>query len=702
MTSTMILDIHHTAIKINDTSYTSYVVIDDMVIAWDKSNRISTFFKDSLDSEVAEAYQINSSTITDTMVFEEHGILVFVTIEASYFRDFENNKIENSEKWEDFYFEPYTKSMYRKDFRGVWCDLEGTKIDCPIFLKNDVLCSLDGKVSKNGLGVLGGRFATSLNFKLVQIGNVVLDYNLNFIPYFGERISGLIDDFVQLSDGQILQAVSLSTGGERYICESSLEPFLINKEEVIGVSKTLIVGTDFFVSLKTKNRNYIIKNTTNQIIRFEDEFLNSDLSFEVELRNNSPVVYHKCKKGSFTFDLKIEEPILVDDAYVYKVLPESILINERVYYNVETTNGDLCFDPIQNTILRLNNDTIVPTKIQVELKYKSYFAYAFINGIRKLFSIGDYTIVQLGVDRIEISELVSQSNQLLLNAISINGEKVVIDARGGYNVLKLGICEATSLNEVIGDVIKIGNSTIQNALINSLGGSEKRVVVLDGEDLIFFRTPSSLKQFSDQAQGSTFAENIILEIDAELIEVLDSKFFSGKFKNSLNQVYNILLQYDNGYPLHFEGFGHRNELILDFLPKTLEIEFQIGNNRILGVKTLTEEYQESELLFSLNKMTSWIPFYDTYLPILKKAIDNIQFSSWMYILYEVKSESLIKEYLVVEKASPNRVLVEDVKGAIVPLLMKSKTRSLKNPEEISALERVFMANPGFLIETDDG
>jgi hypothetical protein len=49
---------------------------------------------------------------------------------------------------------------------------------------------------------------------------------------------------------------------------------------------------------------------------------------------------------------------------------------------------------------------------------------------------------------------------------------------------------------------------------------------------------------------------------------------------------------------------------------------------------------------------------------------------------------------------PHRVLAEKLKGKPIPKIIKSKEKVLKTPEEISAILKFFLDDPGYLMEVD--
>lgn len=99
---------------------------------------------------------------------------------------------------------------------------------------------------------------------------------------------------------------------------------------------------------------------------------------------------------------------------------------------------------------------------------------------------------------------------------------------------------------------------------------------------------------------------------------------------------------------------------------------------MVGVKTISEGLKENKLFFSIQKMTSWLPFYNSYLPIFKQVIevgDNVS-DTWDYHLFELREMSKDKEYIAVEKKAPFRILTDKKDIGFQPRIVKSKKSRL--------------------------
>ena len=177
-------------------------------------------------------------------------------------------------------------------------------------------------------------------------------------------------------------------------------------------------------------------------------------------------------------------------------------------------------------------------------------------------------------------------------------------------------------------------------------------------------------------------------------------FIKADFGSVTGKIYSVILDKDSGSPLHLQGLGFRNELASEWLEYTLDNEFFIGENRIVGVKTISEDLKEDELLFSVQQLVSWLPFFDDYLPIFKQIIevpDNVS-ETWNYHLIELREISKNKEYIAVEKVAPYRILADKKSGEHQPRIVKSKSKSIKSPEELNAIQRFFSIANGRLVD----
>ena len=119
---------------------------------------------------------------------------------------------------------------------------------------------------------------------------------------------------------------------------------------------------------------------------------------------------------------------------------------------------------------------------------------------------------------------------------------------------------------------------------------------------------------------------------------------------------------------------------------------------MMGAVTLNENLRENEILFSYQIMSSWIPFYDTYLPIFKNTVRPEEMNDWEYQLLEISQISNTKEYIAVEVSRPYRILATYKSNKYRPMIVKSKEKTLRSPEEISNVLKYFTQPNSKLVE----
>ena len=679
----------------------SSMIVADIIIVWLEEGGCKVFKKETINKK-AELYKIEGAEIEDVFIPFNHELLILKTKKKEYIRDFNNEPIEEAEHWADYYFEPLTSSFYRQDIRGNWYDIEGYRLATPIFLKDDVLCSLPGKTSRKSISYKNQKVVMSPAARLIQVGKLVYDTNLKFVHYFGEKITGLGNKNISFGGEDVLQEVHLGLNRSAFINEFSKEPYLIDNEEIVKYVQTIVKGHHRFEVFKSDKRKYVIEEKSTGVFNFEGDPVALDFSTFLEMGNHELIL---AKKGrdSFFMDINTKEPFALSEVEerIIDIQPESIRIEGEDLYNMKTKSKSFVYNETKNSIFTLNDGTIRPASISDLEGFENYYAFASINKIQHLFLKKNNTIVTVGEDELTIKSLMSKASQKLFNAIATNDEKVVLDARKGLEHLELAKSGDQKIHEILDQPHSIGNAVLQNALLQTLGGSETRVINLNDEKLSVFTLPQDLKEYSENNTPSSFQGNPVLSIDFEnLIELHGEFFLKGTFLSFFGNVHSVIVQQKNARPLHLDGAGHRNELVTDLNPATLKTSYNIGPHRMIGAYTLTEDLKENELLFSIDTKKSWLSFYESFLPILKRVVELKDFTGWKYFLFELREISTTIEYIAVEIAPPHRVLVEKQKGKPVPKIVKSKEKVLKTPEEISAIQKFFLNDPGYLMEVD--
>jgi len=218
-----------------------------------------------------------------------------------------------------------------------------------------------------------------------------------------------------------------------------------------------------------------------------------------------------------------------------------------------------------------------------------------------------------------------------------------------------------------------------------------------------FTLPDQLGEISYQDMRSVFSANPICEIQFfDELHIEGKTFVNADFASFSGKEYPIILEKETGQPLHLPGVGHRNELATSWIDHTVINKFHLGDNRMVGVKTIGEDLKEGELLFSIQQVTSWLPFFENYLPVFKQVIevDDDLVEAWDYHLFELAEVTKDKEYVVVEKHPPYRILADKKSSGYQVKIVKSKNKTIQSPEELNAIKRFFKLGSSVLVEVD--
>ena len=676
--------------------YSSVQVLGDMAIAWTTPDTCTVFIKESIQEE-AELYTIEDAMIEEVFFPSNHTFVLLKTEKSIYVRDFNNEPLEEANYWADYYFEPYTNSFYRKDERGNWYDIEGYRMDVPIFLKGQVLCSLIGKVSRKSLAFKGRTLLISPHQQLVQIGKLVYDNQLNLVNYFGEKITGLGAKNISFGGTEVLQEVHLGLNQSAFINEFTKWPFLLNNEEISQHLETIIKGKHRYEVFQSRTRKYVVEDRFDCLCSVEDTPISLDWTTYLVI-GQQQLILAELPDTAFVVDLQTKQPFTlptIEDRVVY-IAPKPILIEKELCYNVQTNADSFVYNATRGAIFTLENETIQPESLEEIEGFTTYLGYAIINKKRTLFYKKRNQVVRLGSEDLTIQQINSQSYEKLLNALDSTNSQVVIDARQGLNQLALAHIDRQHIVEVFRRPHTIGNKILQNVSLQSVGGTVPRIINLNTPLLTLFTLPDDLTENLEQPTPSNFAGNPLTELDFENPIIIDGvEFLSGQFLSFLDQIHPLILQQKNGYPIQLDSVGSRMELVSSFKEPTIQKSHFLGEHRIIGTRTLTEHLQEKELLFSLDTMSNFLPFYDAYLPVFKRIVELRSSANWEYHLFELRGVGSTIEFVAVEKQAPYRLLVEQQKGKPVPKIVKSTEKILKSPEEITAIRQFFLLDPRY-------
>ena len=405
------------------------------------------------------------------------------------------------------------------------------------------------------------------------------------------------------------------------------------------------------------------------------------------------------KRDNYYFDLASGTPFLpIGDANFITIIDtEFTTINGSRMYNMKSTKGAFVLDTSNQSIFKIGKQQEIPESVHPAEVFDQHFFKAVFAGSTKFCSTKSNEIVRIGEYGVEIAAMHGDQNQKLLNISTPNGENFALDTRFGIDELSIAAIDRYRVLEALGNPFKLGNINVQNVLLETLGGSKRRTINLDQETLTVHTLSKDLLAYSEQTDPSVFAGCELVAVDySQPIHIDEKAFYKARFIDYIKEEKSVILQQENGRPLQLDGVGHRNELVTAFDNSTLTKKYHLSEHRMIGVISLTEDLKENQLLFSLKTMSSWLPFYESYLPILKSIIDIEENQKWEYHLFELHNLSNDKEYIAVEQNPPFRILAEKVKSKYRPRIVKSKEKVLKSPEEISAIRR-FFSNRGVLV-----
>jgi len=681
---------------IGGKKYLSIQLIGDMAIAWEDQKKCEVFIANSISTE-AELYTINGAIIDEVLLPYNHDFVLLKTQGNTYARDFKNRPLEEAQDWADYYFESYTNSFYRKDERGNWYDIEGYRLDTPIFLKGDVVCSLLGKVSKKSMSFKHQNILISPNQQLIQVGKLIYNNQLELVHYFGEKITGLGAKNISFGDTDVLQEIYLGLNQTAFINEFTKEPFLINNEEVTLHVQSVNRGKHRYEVFQSRTREYVLEDRSDCMYCLEEEPVHFDWSTYLNINKQSLALVKK-QEEAFFIDIKTKEPFVVSsiEERIIQIDIEPIRIEKELCFNIKTPNISFVYNATKDEIFNLENGTLQPESLEIAKEFDNHLCYAMINGKRNLFYKKQNKLVQLGKEELSISQINSPPTDKLLNALDTEGNRVVIDARNGLTQLQLAVVEDQKIVAVFEQPHTIGNKILQNVSMQSVGGNVPRVINLNTPQLSLFTLPLDLTENTEQETPSNFAANPIVSIDFEHpISIDNHSFLVGQFLSFLDQIHPLILQQKNGLPIQLDSVGHKMELVTSFDKSTQNQQYYLGEHRLIGARTLTENLKEKELLFSLTTLGNWLPFYDAYLPAFRRVVELQGAANWEYLLLELRGVASVVEYVAVEKQTPFRLLVETRRGKPIPKIVKSTEKVLKSPEEITAIRQFFLLDPRY-------
>jgi len=638
--------------------------------------------------------------ITKIDVIGNVDLVILYTDTAVQYYNADGEQIDGSDGWEDHYYDPFNHQFYRKDHCEHWFAIDGTMVLSPILQNRGVLTNLLTKTSIKNEVFRDLTPVTSVNSEIIQIGKLILDKNLKPINYHGQKITGIEDQIMFFENGDIYQEVRLDIKNFGFIHES--------KHTALTVEGDLI--NKFISSRKVNNKTYLlVEGSRGQYLL--DQETAKPISLHNKPHNILMDTYRKVGQREFICiqtatqhfycDIQNQCTMQIESLGNEKIIalsPSYVNIDGEELYNLKTKSSQCVLSSKDLTIYNPETISFDVEKIVNIPGFEDSFAQLIHQSKKYLFSLYSKEIVEFEYGRHIIASIDGTLQNKLVNASTTLGKKVVLDFRRGTEYLSLAKSNDRLILQMEGLPKKIGSKVLQNAIVQSLGGEQSSVINLNAEQLDPFTLPSGMTDIADGTKKSVFAGIEIESIDfLTMVKVSRKQFYSAQFRSYDDELRTILLHRKNGHPFLLEGLGHKNELVTGFVDYTLKDKFHLGPHRMIGAYTLKEDLKENELLFSLNEMTSWLPFYDSYLPIFKKVLKSIGSAPWQYHLFELREISSEKEYIAIENRKPHRILIKNSDKKI-PLVVSSKNKILKSPEEISMIRNLFVKDPGILVE----
>ena len=602
--------------------------------------------------------------------------------------------------WTDHYTEPHTGQLYRQDARGRWYDLAGVRLNVPVFVIDDVLVSLPSKKSKKSYAFRDQEVYVSPHLQLIQIGRLVYDSHLEPVRYYGDRLAGLGRGYLDFGGRDAWQEVRLSAGLNGFLNEFDGRPLLVGGEEVTAHVATHQVSGRRFDVVATEGAHYLFLGSSDEVMEVDNQ--------PVVIVPNTFQQFHArtlvrgLLEGSKVFlDVNQGEVLKLDSLGGEPVTQLQVLdIPGERLYEVETAGSRFVYDDGRKEVYTLDDGYIRPETLKVHYEFGAYLLVATVDGREVITNKANRTVLRFGETGTPITELKGNRNDRLLPAVTARGEQLMLDAGKGVDNLLLALADGKDqIVEVTGEPFRMGGRVFQRASVRRMGGPVPRIITLNASDLALFTLPKTLTAYADQPERSNYAGGEILEVELNNpYKVGQETYHRATFLSYTDDESQVLLDAANGRPLHLDGEGHRNELVTDLVNSTLNVVHWLGEHRLIGAKTLTEDHREGELLYSLETGRSWLPFYDSFLPIFRRVVSPlVAEQNWDYLLLECRQAVGQGEYVAVEKNPPYRILALQDGDRFVPRIISKRDRVVFNPESQTLVQRL-LTGAGVLVE----
>lgn len=667
----------------------------EATFTWE-NNRFSKAF---ITKDSSVTYEIGGESVQEAELISDQELIVIKTKSSLYFKHKNNKKITGNNDWIDYFYEPVSSSFYRKDNRNFWYDTEGAKLISTVILKEDTLISLKSKVSKRNQIFKNQTPYTSPNTELIQIGKIVFDSDLRPVTYYKQKITGLGKNVITFDDGTVYQEVLIGIDKTCFINEKDKQPVIVTNFEITLYKEKIDLGNFSFYIFSDGSKEFYLNIENAVALEIQDSTYSIDPRSYIRI-GGEDVVKIKSRSNVYFYNLTKNEAFQLPDlgkSDIIKIERSYVAFNNCELYNITTKKKSIVVRSGNKRQYLLESAEPHIEKIKIVPGFENIFAFVTIEGKQQLFSLQSKEVILLENDVIVAVE--GHSKSKLLNAITANGQRTALDLRKGYKNLTMAKAESNFITQTESEPFAVGSKILQNVKVQTLDGVRERVIDLNTEGLDIFKLPENMMTYTDGEEKSVFAGTEIIRIDYQnVINIGDEKFLSAFFRSYDDELHTVIIDQKSGKPIRMDGLGHKLEMVTSFITNKKGKTYQIGQHEMVNVNTLREDLKKDELLFSINIMSSWIPFSDGYLPILKQIVEGTEPSPWNYHLYELRTLSNEKEFIAVEQIYPHRILVKNKGDRQEPLVVKSKEKVLKSPDEISIISKLFYNDTGVLVE----
>ena len=646
--------------------------------------------------ETGEIYLLDEMPVKEVFFASKRKLVILVGHSSIELHASDGVVLESSLEFiKDYYYDELSESFFRQDKDEAWVDLHGYKMPSNFVLKGDVLISLSEKVSKQSLSFVNGTFYCDTQGYLVQINKLVFNRKLERIKINESKVLSIGKESLRIA-GEDYQQVFVGLEDAFFISKKNGSALNINGLHIKELVSLLSHRSREIITLATENELLSIDGLTGELLTKADSNLVIQDSAAIELTNQS-FVHALLNNEQVVYNLDSKELLYVETPtkeICSRVEYGIQQLGSSSYCHLHTNQGRFTVDMSTSEILTTSDGEYIRA-LDEDSRFSENLVVATLDTGDFVLYAEDFSYVMLDGDR-RINRI--GSGELLLEVIA-EGRELIADARKGITHLTTAYSGADQIIERSVNTHYLGNSRLMNVKVKTYGGKASRVVKLDSENLEKFTLPGDLRAFPDRKVTSVFSSAIVCEIDFESeLEVDENIFYSAEFVTFTGAVNKVILAKSTGRPLHFEGLGHKMELAFDFRPETINRPYYLGENRMIGVKTVDENLKINELMFSMETMSSQIMFLDSYLPVIKRPHGLDKSAKWDYVLYQLRGLKSEVEFLVAENDPPYRILVHKAKNKMSPKFVKSSKKILKTPEEVNYIKKILMMDPGFLVE----